>query len=85
VLQRLFGTDQVSFNTCSLTLPAPDDQCGGPSELLRPFSSFTQAADENGVSRIYVGFHFRKAVEAGIKHGRKIGKYTVEHFLKPVQ
>lgn len=35
--------------------------------------SFSQAAEENGLSRILIGFHFRKAVEAGIEHGRRIG------------
>jgi hypothetical protein len=84
VLQRVFKTDQISFSTCSLTLPLPEEQCGGVNEVLRSYSSFSQAADENGVSRIYVGYHFRKAVEEGIKHGRKIGKRAVDHFLKPV-
>ena len=77
-------TDQVSFSTCSLTLLLPEEQCGGANELLRSYFSFSQAADENGVSRILVGFHFRKAVQEGIQHGRKIGKRAVEHFLKPV-
>ena len=85
VLQRVFKTDQISFTTCSLTLPLPQEQCGGVDEVLRSYSSFSQAATENGVSRIYVGYHFRKAVEEGIKHGRKIGKRAVEHFLKPVE
>jgi hypothetical protein len=84
VLQRVFETDQISFSTCSLTLPLPEERCGGANEVLRSYSSFSQAADENGVSRILVGYHFRKAVEEGIQHGRKIGKRTVEHFLKPV-
>jgi hypothetical protein len=84
VLQRVFKTDQVSFSTCSLTLPLPEERCSGVQQVLRSYSSFTQAADENGVSRILVGFHFRKAVEEGIKHGRKIGKRASEDFLKPV-
>ncbi|MGH8070914.1 MAG: vanadium-dependent haloperoxidase [Candidatus Entotheonellia bacterium] len=84
VLQRVFETDQISFSTCSLSLPLPEEQCGGVNEVLRSYTSFSQAADENGVSRILVGFHFRKAVEEGIKHGRKIGKHAVGHFLKPV-
>jgi hypothetical protein len=84
VLQRFFNADQVSFSTCSLTLPLPEERCGGANEVLRSYSSFSQAADENGVSRILVGYHFRKAVEEGIQHGRKIGKRAVEHFLKPV-
>jgi hypothetical protein len=83
VLQRVFETDQASFSTCSLSLPLPEEQCGGTNEVRRSYSSFSQAAEENGVSRILVGYHFRKAVEEGIKHGRKIGKRAVDHFLKP--
>jgi len=30
------------------------------------------AARGNGLSRIYVGWHFRKAVDDGIRHGRRI-------------
>ena len=40
--------------------------------MLRTYHSFTQAADENGLSRILVGFHFRTAVTVGIEHGRAI-------------
>jgi hypothetical protein len=84
VLQRVFETDQVSFETCSLTLPITEERCEGTHEVRRSYSSFSQAADENGLSRILVGYHFRKAVEEGITHGRKIGKHTVQHLLKPV-
>jgi hypothetical protein len=80
----VFETDQISFSTCSLTLPLPEEQCGGANEVLRSYSSFSQAANENGLSRILVGYHFRKAVEEGITHGRKIGKWAAKHFLKPV-
>jgi hypothetical protein len=85
VLRRVFETDQVSFSTCSLSLLSPEEQCDGAHEVQRSYSSFSQAADENGVSRILVGYHFRKAVEEGIRHGHKIGKRAVEHFLKPVE
>jgi hypothetical protein len=85
VLKRVFKTDLVAFSTCSLSLPLPEEQCGGTHAVLRSYASFSQAADENGISRILVGFHFRKAVEEGIKHGRKIGKHAVEHFLKPAK
>jgi len=84
VLKRFFENDHVSFSTCSLTLPLSEEQCGGLAEVLRSFSSFTQAAEENGVSRILVGFHFRKAVKEGIEHGRKIGNRAVNLSLQPV-
>jgi hypothetical protein len=72
VLERFFEPDDISFSTCSLTLPLPEQQCGGASEVRRSFASFSEAAKENGVSHIYVGFHFRQAVEEGIKHGTYI-------------
>ena len=83
VLQRFFGTDTVPFTACSRTLPA--NTCTNASPRLRAYASFSQAADENAVSRIYVGFHFRRAVEVGTEHGRKIGHFVVEKYFRPVQ
>jgi PAP2 superfamily len=83
VLMRFFGTDAVSFTTCSTTLPA-GGRCNDPSAVTRSYTSFTEAAEENGLSRILVGYHFRKAVTEGIEHGRKIGNRAVNRFLRPV-
>jgi hypothetical protein len=83
VLKRFFGSDDFSFSSCSTTLPA-GSTCNDPSPVLRSFASFTEAADENGLSRILVGFHFRKAVTEGIEHGRRIGDRAVNRFLRPV-
>jgi hypothetical protein len=82
VLKRFFGTDHINFRTCSLTLP-PGSTCTDPMPVLRRYTSFSQAAAENGISRILSGFHFRKAVEEGIEHGRKIGSRAVDRFLRP--
>jgi hypothetical protein len=84
VLKRFFGTDRVRFETCSLTLP-PGSTCGDPTPVFRSYSSFSQAREENGLSRILVGYHFRKAVKEGIDHGRKIGNRAVNRFLRPVR
>jgi hypothetical protein len=72
VLARFFGTDHISFSACSMTL-AVGSTCVDASPVMRTFDSFSQAANENGESRILVGFHFRRAVVEGIKHGNKIG------------
>ncbi len=82
VLRRFFGTDLVRFQTCSTSLP-PESRCGGPSPVIRSYRSFSEAASENGLSRILVGFHFRKAVLEGIEHGRRIGDRAVDRFLRP--
>jgi len=83
VLKRFFGTDRIRFSNCSRTLPA-GQQCTDATPTLRSFRSFTQAANENGLSRILVGIHFRRAVEEGIGHGRKIGRWAVERYLRPL-
>jgi hypothetical protein len=83
VLKRFFGTDRIGFTTCSLTAP-PGSTCSDASPAVRSYASFSQAREENGASRILVGFHFRKAVEEGITHGRKIGDRAVDRFLQPV-
>lgn len=82
VLKRFFGKDHVSFETCSLTLPA-GSTCNDATPRFRRYTSFSQAAAENGLSRILVGFHFRKAVDEGIDHGNKIGDLAVDRFLRP--
>jgi len=84
VLKQVFGTDQISVTACSMSLGA-GSTCADPAPVTRPYSSFSQAADENAVSRIYIGIHFRLAVEEGVRHGRKIAAYAVHRFLKPVQ
>ena len=82
VLARFFGTDTISFSNCSYTLPA-GQTCADPTPTLRHFTRLSQAADENAVSRIYIGFHFRDAVEIGTRHGEKIADRTVNLHLRP--
>lgn len=83
VLKRFFGTDQVNFFACSFTLPT-GSTCADPGAIYRAYSSFSQAAAENTVSRIYIGIHFRKAVEEGERHGRRIAGRAVRLFFRPV-
>jgi len=64
-------------------LPA-EQTCTGSAPILRSYHSFTQAADENGLSRILVGFHFRKAVVEGIAHGRKIADRAVDRAMQQI-
>ena len=84
VLRRVIGKDHIGFRTCSLTLLS-GSTCADPSPVTRRYRSFSEAADENGLSRILVGFHFRNAVEDGIEHGRRIGGHAVDRFLRPVR
>jgi hypothetical protein len=83
VLARVLGTDDIAFTACSTTVGA-GRTCTDPSPTLREYSSLSHAAEENAASRIYVGIHFRRAVEEGLQHGRKIGAYAVSRALKRV-
>lgn len=72
VLIALLG-DEVRFGTTSSTLPG----------ATRSYSAFSQAAEENGLSRLYAGIHFRHAVNDGRRQGRSIGR-AVAAALAPV-
>lgn len=83
IMRRVFRTDRISFEVCSLTLPA-GQTCDDPSPVLRSFERLSDAVAENGESRVLVGFHFRHAVTDGVAHGRHIGNWTVARFMPPV-
>ena len=76
VMARYFGTDMVSF---SITSGAPY------AGITRKFWSFSEAAQENGASRVLAGIHFPTAVRAGYMQGDLIGAWTYDHALKPVR
>ncbi len=49
----------------------------------RSFKSFSQAAEEVGMSRIYSGAHWLSDNRDGLTAGRNLGKYVVQDFLTP--
>ena len=67
VLIELLG-DRTRFVADSLTLPG----------VTREYRKFSDAAEENGLSRLYAGIHFRDAVTAGRRQGRSIGRAVAE-------
>jgi membrane-associated phospholipid phosphatase len=75
VLARFFETDYVSFQMTS----------GAPyAGITRRFWSFSEAAQENGASRVLAGIHFPTAVKAGYEQGTQIGAYAFDQMLAPV-
>jgi len=65
--------DRLRYSATSLTLPG----------VTRAYRGFSQAAEENGMSRIYAGIHFVHAVKEGRRQGRGIGRAVAE-ALPPV-
>jgi hypothetical protein len=55
-----------------------DDETGSPDGLVpRSFTSFWEAANQAGISRLYGGIHYRAAIENGLAQGRCIGMFAV--------
>ncbi len=82
VLAAVLGTDAVTFSDCSYTFKNdPATNCGGTSPIYRQFQSFSDAAHENGLSRIWIGWHFRSSVDAGYKHGEQLARFTLRRIL----
>lgn len=69
VLAFFFGTDRIPFTVTTSSL------------VPRHFHSFSQAAEENAHSRIYIGYHFRTAVERGLQQGKDVGDWVCDNFL----
>jgi VCPO second helical-bundle domain len=76
ILRRITGTDVFPFCMVSTT--------SAPSGTQRCWDSFTQAELENAESRVLAGFHFRFAIETGVKVGRQVGQFATRHALRPL-
>ncbi|HEV8284521.1 MAG TPA: hypothetical protein VGQ09_09430 [Chitinophagaceae bacterium] len=72
LLKQYFETDNIDFSFESSSLLANP----------RSYSSFSEAARENSLSRIYVGYHFRKAVDDGQALGNNVGAWVATHALQ---
>jgi hypothetical protein len=85
-MARFYGTDDVSFTFVSDELNGKNFDISGAVRTLRPrsFDSFSEAAEENGQSRIYLGVHWAFDKTAGIEQGNEIANYAFEHYLAPV-
>ena len=85
-LRRFYGTDRVSFTFVSDELNGETVGNDGEVRPLRPrtFSSFSQAEEENGQSRIYLGIHWEFDKTEGIAQGRRIADYVFNNAFRPI-
>jgi membrane-associated phospholipid phosphatase len=82
VLTALLGED-VSFESTTDPQNAPSQRPLAEDKIVtRFFTSFTQAAEEAGQSRIYGGIHFDFDNAAGLSVGRAVGTIVSETQLK---
>ena len=79
--------DDVAF-----TMTTPEVDIAGPfsgkvpmDPPVRDFSTFSEAAMECALSRIYLGIHFRYDSVAGNQLGNDIGAYISDNALRPAE
>ena len=75
VMKRFFGTDAIAFDATT-----DDPHAVG---VVRHMTGFDDAAEENALSRIYLGVHYRFDAEAGLDTGRSVGAYVFANRLRP--
>lgn len=69
-LTHLFG-EQVAF------VDSTEVEFGLP---VRKFNSFTEAAEEAALSRLYGGIHYRPAIVQGVAQGKEVGEWVVRNI-----
>jgi hypothetical protein len=71
LLRSFFGTDAISLTVTSETLPGVE----------RSFPSFSSVAEEAGLSRIYIGHHWRIDHLAGQELGLRLAGYVYQNYF----
>jgi hypothetical protein len=87
VLRQFFGTDGIgftrTFNAGPVPLPAPLEALPAKA-ITRSFESLSEAEAESQMARVYAGIHFVEGCVAGGRQGNQVGRFAVQHYLKPV-
>ena len=85
MLRKYYRTDRIRFTFIS-------DEFNGVTRdnngVVRPvversFSSLSEAEEENGQSRIYLGIHWAFDKTEGVAQGRRVADYVFKHALQP--
>jgi hypothetical protein len=85
VLREFYGTDNIPFTFVSDEFNGVTKDNGGNIRPLLPrsFLSFSQAEEENGQSRIYLGIHWAYDKTEGIAMGKNVGHFVFKKVFGP--
>jgi hypothetical protein len=83
-LERFFGRDDISFTFVSdeFNGVTRDDDGSIRPLIPRTFDSFSEASEENGQSRIYLGIHWSFDKTEGIRSGNQVANFIFNNFLR---
>jgi hypothetical protein len=74
IMRRYYGTDAVTF-----TATTEDPHAVG---VTRTFSTFSAAANEDALSRLWLGVHYRWDADAGLSTGDNVASYVFGNRLR---
>jgi hypothetical protein len=85
ILRRFYGTDGIAFTFVSDEYNGVTKANDGTTRpfIPRSFSSLSEAEEENGQSRIYLGIHWAFDKTEGIAQGRRVADYVFDHAFTP--
>ena len=83
-LRNFYGTNAIPFTFVSDELNGVTRDNHGNVRPLRPrsFANLSQAEEENGQSRIYLGIHWAFDKTEGIAQGRKIANLVFQSLYR---
>jgi len=86
-LRRFYGTDRIAFTFVSDEFNGTTRDRNGNTRPYQPrtFSNLSQAEEENGQSRIYLGIHWSFDKTEGIAQGRRVADYVFDHAFTPLK
>ncbi|MFN8603997.1 MAG: phosphatase PAP2 family protein [Candidatus Binatia bacterium] len=84
-LRHVLGTDDIAFTFVSDEFNGTTTDNQGNVRELKPrsFSSLSEAEEENGQSRIYLGIHWSFDKTEGVTQGRRIADYVFRNLYPP--
>ena len=85
-LRLFYRRDNIAFTFVSDEYNGQTRDNAGVVRALHPrsFTSLSQAEEENGQSRIYLGIHWAFDKTAGIDQGRKIASFVYQKAFQPL-
>src|SRR5262249_22816440 len=86
-LRKVYGTDNIAFTFVSDEFNGTThDNTGAVRPLMpRTFTQLSQAEEENGQSRIYLGIHWSFDKTEGIAEGERVADFVFQNAFTPAR